>query len=169
MVLTGTLLVVGADAPHPEPDFIAGPTGESDFVGGPRTDVDFEIEVGEDDLGAIAVFALDGKGGTCVHYLPSGAQGSSDPTSSPTAYGTQNWTARSVHQVDETGTYLFECVSNGEVGLAPATTVDAARARQFAWALLWLSMPFLFLATATIALVTFVRSRRERAANPTGH
>lgn len=169
VMLTGTLLVVGTDAPHPEPDFIAGPAGETEFVGGPRADIDFEIEVDEDDLGAVAVFAPNGKIGMCTHYPPSGGGDSGETSSSPTAYGAQDWTLRSVHQIEEAGTHLFQCVSNEEVGIAPASTVDAAQARQFAWALLWLSMPLLFLATVTIALVTFVRSRRERAAHPTGH
>lgn len=165
VLLSGTLLVVGTDAPHPEPDFIAGPTEASDFAQG--RSMDAEIEIGEEDLGKVAVFHVSGEGGICVLYPPSGDRPLGDPSSSPTQYGTQNWEVRHVYEFEMTGTHLFHC--SDRVGIASAATIDAARIRQFVWAVLWLSMPLLFLATATIAVVTFVRSRRERATHPTGH
>lgn len=167
VLLSGTLLVVGTDAPHPEPDFIAGPKGEDEFIDGLRTDVDFEIEVGEEDLGEVAVFHIPGESGSCVLYPPSGDRSLGDFASSPTQYGTQNWEVWQVHEFEMTGTHLFQC--SDRVGIASADTIDAARTRQFVWAVLWLSMPLPFLAAAITALVTFVRSRRERATHPTGH
>lgn len=159
VVLAGTLLVLGPEVPHPEPDFIGGPTTEGDI----------EIEVGEDDLGEVAGFALEGAGGACVLYTPSGEQDSGDPAMGPTVYGAQGWTVQSIYQIEEAGTHLFQCSSDDEMGIAPAaTTVDAAQTRQLVWALLWLSVPVLTLATAAIAVTTLIRGRRQRAAHPSG-
>ncbi|GAA0977993.1 hypothetical protein GCM10009551_015510 [Nocardiopsis tropica] len=87
-------------------------------------------------------------------------------TPPPSHPARNKWHLVQTLEVTESGTYDVSCDNrNTEFGLASTYVADSAGMRQFTWAVIWITLPVLGLATTvTIAVVTRRRDRQEKAA-----
>ncbi|MEE2048961.1 hypothetical protein [Nocardiopsis tropica] len=156
LVVFGVLLALGPWVRHPAPDFISE-------VG---TNLEAQLEVDEEDLDVIGVYGLSFDG-ICSFTTPSGTPGMSERRHVRSVdYGAEEWHLVQTLEVTESGTYDISCDNRKtEFGLASTYVSDSAGRRQFTWAITWITLPVLGLATTvTIAVVTRRRDRQEKAA-----
>jgi hypothetical protein len=158
LVVFAVLLVLGPYVRQPAPDFMAEPS----------LNLDVELELGEEHLGELGIYGL-WFGPSCNFTNPAGGPGKIQMRGAASFdYGAEEWDLVHVVEITETGTHRITCYNEDvEFGVASMHVVETAQTRQRVWVLTWIGLPLIGLVTTvTIAAVTFVRARRERAAAP---
>ncbi|WP_223809098.1 hypothetical protein [Nocardiopsis listeri] len=161
LVVFGILLVLGPWVRHPTPDFISE-------VG---RNLEVRLDVEEEDIGELGVYGLTFEG-FCTVTTPSGARGESHRQgTSGYDFGAEEWDLVQTLEITETGTHDIVCENpDTEFGIASKDVVENAGMRQGLWTLTRIGLPILGLfATVTIAMVTRMRDRQEKAAMPQSH
>lgn len=156
LVVLGVLFALGPWVRQPAPDFISDVS----------PDLQLELELAEEHVGELGVYGRSFEG-VCSVLTPSGGAGVTQlQGASRYSYGSEEWHLIQILEIPEAGTYEITC-SNAQTdfGIAAMDVVEGAPTRQMAWGLTWVLLPVLGLAaTVTLAVVTRVRDRRERAA-----
>ncbi|OLT25323.1 hypothetical protein BJF83_23210 [Nocardiopsis sp. CNR-923] len=156
LVVLGVLVALGPEVRQPAPDFISDVS----------PNLQIELELGEEHMGELGVYG-ESFDGACSALTPSGSAGATQMRgASRYTYGAQEWHLIQVLEIPEAGTYQISC-SNAQVdfGIASMDVVESAPTRQMVWALAWVLVPVLGLATTvTLTVLTRVRDRRQKAA-----